>query len=111
MRKPPKKLTQTRRRVTETVATDLLVDAAQTISGSRQADYGDPRPNLTLAGILKKAVRDLGTRELCPAEQEAIDMCLTKIARLCTGQKVKRDNYLDLAGYIALAYQVSETDD
>lgn len=80
----------------------ILHDALSATEGDRQSTYGDPIPNLSLAGTLKRVVRDRADRYLSPAEQEAIDLLLTKVARIVTGT-YHRDNYVDAAAYAALA--------
>ncbi|MGN6451436.1 MAG: DUF6378 domain-containing protein [Brucella intermedia] len=83
----------------------LLLEGTQLTSGARDKEYGPPAVNMACSGALKKALRDHMTREMTPAELEAIDMALTKIGRLATGTP-KRDNYVDAATYLAIAGEI-----
>lgn len=81
----------------------ILVEGAKLTNGDRDAEYGDPRINLACAGALKAVVRKYMAREMDPGELEAIDQVLTKVARVTTGKKPKRDTYVDGATYFAIA--------
>jgi hypothetical protein len=80
----------------------ILQDAARLTSGDRDKEYGPPIYNMTCAGELKVVFRRWLVRSITPAEQEAIDMVLTKLSRLSCG-KPKRDTYVDAAAYCAIA--------
>lgn len=83
----------------------ILNEGARLTSGDRDKEYGPPAVNMACSGALKKALRDHMTREMTPAELEAIDMALTKIGRLATGTP-KRDTYVDAATYLAIAGEI-----
>lgn len=80
----------------------ILKDAAVLTDGDRNVEYGDPTINMACAGELKDVVSKYLARAMSPAEREAIDMALSKIARLVTGHP-KRDTYVDGACYLAIA--------
>ena len=84
----------------------VLEEAAALTNGARDAEYGPPQLNLECAGELKRLVREHLTRCLTPAEEEALDMILTKIARYVTGTP-KRDTCVDGAAYFAILWEVS----
>ena len=88
----------------------VLEEAASLTSGERDAAYGPPIINLSASGDLKATMRKHMVRDLSSAELEALDMVLTKIGRIITGPKPKRDNYVDAAAYMAIAWEAAEDD-
>ena len=88
----------------------VLEDAASLTSGERDLQYGPPIVNLTASGDLKITMREHLVRDLSPAELEALDMVLTKIGRIITGPEPKRDNYVDAAAYMAIAWEAAAAD-
>lgn len=79
--------------------------------GDRNKSYGDPVINLGLAGTMKQAMRDYYSehiRTIGPAEWEALDMVVTKLARALTGANPGRDTYIDGATYFAIAGEAAE---
>lgn len=87
-----------------------LEEAARLTDGDRNADYGPPVVNLAASGDLKATMRRHMVRDLSTAELEALDMVLTKIGRIITGPKPKRDNYIDGAAYMAIAWEAAKHD-
>ena len=83
-----------------------------------RSGYGLPEINLSCARKLKRAYREGVvdschnhadhdvTKNMVEAHDEAMEMCLTKIARAATGQR-KADNYDDLIGYATLAKKMA----
>jgi hypothetical protein len=88
----------------------VLEEAASLTSGERDLQYGPPLVNLTASGDLKRTMREHLVRDLSPAELEALDMVLTKIGRIITGPEPKRDNYVDAAAYMAIAWEAAAAD-
>ena len=88
----------------------VLEDAASLTSGERDLQYGPPLVNLTASGDLKRTMREHLVRDLSPAELEALDMVLTKIGRIITGPEPRRDNYVDAAAYMAIAWEAAAAD-
>jgi hypothetical protein len=86
----------------------VLEEAARLTNGDRNADYGPPVVNLAASGDLKATMRRHMVRDLSTAEIEALDMVLTKIGRIITGPKPKRDNYIDGAAYMAIAWEAAQ---
>lgn len=83
----------------------ILSEGVRLTNGDRDKEYGTPAHNMGCAGELKAVFRKYLTRELHPAEQEALDMVLTKVSRVCTGAP-KRDTYVDGATYFAIAGEI-----
>jgi hypothetical protein len=82
-----------------------LDEAKATICGERQDQYGNPEDSFELIGsywatYLQEKAKD-GTT-IISAKDVAHMMILFKVAR-CQGQKPKRDNYVDICGYAAIA--------
>jgi hypothetical protein len=88
----------------------VLEEAARLTNGDRNADYGPPVVNLEASGELKATMRRHMVRDISSAELEALDMVLTKIGRIITGPKPKRDNYTDGAAYMAIAWEAAKHD-
>lgn len=92
-----------------TIRGDILRRGVEITEGSRNEAYGDPVTNLGLAGELKALCRSYAIPgNMTHAEVEAIDLVLTKVARVYTGRKRGKDTYTDGATYFAIAYEVSE---
>lgn len=83
----------------------VLEEAAALTNGDRDKTYGPPHINMGAAGRLKSLMRELATRDIGPAELEALDMVMTKISRVITGPAPHRDNYVDGSAYFAIAYE------
>lgn len=80
----------------------VLDEAATIIQGARNTDYGPPERNLT-------RIANLWTDYLeteITARQVAMMMILLKVSRDVTSPK--RDNVVDIAGYAALADEVTQ---
>lgn len=80
----------------------ILEEGIALTSGARDLEYGAPLVNMSCAGELKAVIRKYATREVHPAELEALDQVLTKMSRIVTGAP-KRDTYVDGATYFAIA--------
>ena len=87
----------------EPLRVQILKEGANLTSGDRDKSYGDPLVNLGLAGEIKDLCRRAQARSMHPAEMEALDQVITKIARCFTGPVVKHDNYVDGSTYFAIA--------
>lgn len=83
---------------------EVLREAASLISGDRERDYGPPGKNFaTIAGLWTQV---LGV-QVTP-QQVALCMIQLKMARLINGGGVKRDSFVDIAGYAGLAYELGD---
>ncbi|MBR3247897.1 MAG: hypothetical protein IKG03_05835 [Clostridiales bacterium] len=81
---------------------EILESAIHIVCAERQDQYGEPED--TFMGIAELWSVYLG--RAVSAEDVALMMVLLKIARMKAG-KFKADNYVDLCGYGALAYEVA----
>jgi len=82
------------------ISKELLKEATELVGGDRQEEYGDKLTNHTNIAdfwsiFLKKKIT---------AHDVAICMALVKIARLM--HQHKKDSYLDLAAYAAIAGEI-----
>lgn len=89
-----------------TLRGEILREGVSLTEGDRDSAYGPPGINMAASGELKAVFRRHVKRPITLAEQEAIDMALTKLGRIATGA-VKRDNYVDCATYIAIAGEIA----
>ena len=95
------------------VRESILRTAIDFTTGDRDVEYGDPVTQLGQAGYLKQIVRQFNrdnptARRLSFAEWDAIDMILEKLSRLICGGMSKRDTYIDVAAYAAIAGECME---
>ncbi len=100
------------------IRTVILERAAQLVSENREEQYGSPHDNLSATAKLiesyliakfRGATVDEKQFEIT-AEDVAWINVLQKIGRCITGKVVVRDNYIDAAGYAALAGELREAD-
>jgi len=82
--------------------TNCLKTADCIINGYREEDYGTPERNFDKIAALWSAHLSM---EITPLDVAAM-MCLLKIARIGTGKIYKEDNWIDIAGYAALGYEI-----
>lgn len=62
--------------------------------------YGDFSDNAVVAQAMKDAVRrGIGYNRLRPVHREAIDVIISKISRIVTGDPEYKDNWHDIQGY------------
>jgi hypothetical protein len=81
---------------------EALETAKELICGDRETDYGDPGEHFqVVAGLWSAYLGHLVWANDVPAM-----LALLKIARL-KQSPAKEDNWIDLAGYAALGYEVS----
>ena len=102
----------------EATRDDILLKAQQCITVDRAATHGDAEDSFQtiadvwswyLCNVGKDDIRLLPDDPLTPADV-AMMMALLKVARIC-GNKTHEDNYVDLAGYAALAGEISMKED
>lgn len=92
----------------------ILNTALDVINGDRLDTYGNPEDSFALIGeywttyLRANGVID-STGVLISPQEVAEMMMLFKIARM-SGQKPSIDNYVDLAGYAAIAADMVDTD-
>lgn len=80
---------------------DILNTALSLVRETREQEYGSPQENFKLIGKLWSDY----TGAKIDSSDVAVMMCLLKAARAKTG--IKEDNYVDMAGYAALAGELA----
>lgn len=84
---------------------DSLNEAHSIINGDRQDSYGNPEDSFKTIAKYWRAYLETSKYKIS-GRLEALDvahmMMLFKLAR-CSGQHSKRDNYIDIQGYAAIA--------
>lgn len=92
---------------TQPTRVQILNEGAELTNGSRDVEYGTPAVNMAAAGELKAVFRKHLRRDISQGELEALDLAFTKLGRIATGAKPKRDTYVDCATYIAIAGEIA----
>lgn len=81
-----------------------LQEADRIVNGDMQADYSDPVENFKHIAAIASAIRK---KELT-AEDCAVVLMAVKLAR--ENFKHKRDNLVDLAGYVEILHRIKENE-
>ena len=81
----------------------ILSEAERIVNGDRQADYSDPVENFKHIASIASAImaKDITAEECC------IVMIAVKLAR--EDYRHKRDNLVDLAGYVEILHRIKES--
>lgn len=86
-----------------------LETAIGCVTNDRQNDYGAPENNFaTIARYWNAYVASIGTPVQFLSHDVAIMMGLLKAARMASSPQ-KADNYVDAAGYFAIAAELTES--
>ena len=89
-------------RLTKGETESILSEAERIVNGERQADYSDPVANFKHISAIASSISKKG---LSPTDC-AIVMIAVKLAR--ENYKHKRDNLVDLAGYVEILNRIKE---
>jgi len=92
---------------------ELLHDAATVVAGERDVEYGGPEDSFTAIAdhwnaYLKNTRLPHTVNVTLDATDVSLMMALLKVARLETGGTKKRDTWMDLAGYAACGWEVTD---
>ena len=106
---PPKTLADWQRWVEEQVeplikTESILSEAERIVNGERQADYSDPVANFKHISAIASSI----SKENLSPTTCAIVMIAVKLAR--ENYKHKRDNLVDLAGYVEILHRIKENE-
>ena len=90
---------------------EILVKANQLISKTRNETHGDAFKNHAEIAEFWNIFLDGKLRPMAniTAADVAIMMILLKISRTTQGEKFNLDNYVDMAGYAAIAGEIGDT--
>ena len=91
-------------RLTKSETESILSEAERIVNGDRQADYSDPVSNFKHIAAIASAIRK---KELT-SEDCAVVLMAVKLAR--ENYKHKRDNLVDLAGYVEILNRIKESE-
>jgi hypothetical protein len=80
----------------------MLNDVIGIIGGEREQDYGTPEENFARIAELWTSAFDRNFS----AKEVAVAMILLKIAREQSSDNIVQDNWTDIAGYAACAYEI-----
>lgn len=91
-------------KLTKSETESILSEAERIVNGDRQADYSDPVENFKHIAEIASAImgKDITAEECC------IVMIAVKLAR--ENYKHKRDNLVDLAGYVEILNRIKENE-
>jgi hypothetical protein len=91
-------------RLTKSETESILSEAERIVNGERQVDYSDPVKNFKRIAEIASAImaKDITAEECC------IVMIAVKLAR--ENYKHKRDNLVDLAGYVEILNRIKESE-
>ncbi len=90
-------------RLTKSETGSILSEAERIVNGDRQADYSDPVENFKHISAIAS---EISKEKLSPTTC-AIVMIAVKLAR--ENYKHKRDNLVDLAGYVEILNRIKES--
>ena len=89
-------------RLTKGETESILSEAERIVNGDRQADYSDPVANFKHISAIASSI----SKENLSPTTCAIVMIAVKLAR--ENYKHKRDNLVDLAGYVEILHRIKE---
>ena len=91
-------------RLTKGETGSILSEADRIVNGDRQADYSDPVANFKHISAIASSI----SKENLSPTTCAIVMIAVKLAR--ENFKHKRDNLVDLAGYVEILHRIKESE-
>ena len=91
-------------RLTKGETESILSEAERIVNGDRQADYSDPVANFKHISAIASSI----SKENLSPTTCAIVMIAVKLAR--ENHKHKRDNLVDLAGYVEILNRIKESE-
>ena len=87
-------------------ALDILAEAGMLIGGDRNETHGDYRVEAARIAEMWSAICDV---DIAP-ENVPLMMIALKVARASGKGRLNRDDFVDIAGYAALAWRVASGD-
>lgn len=84
---------------------DILNEAINCVTGSREQDYGSPEDNFKIIADFWSAYKGVQFSSV----DVAMMMALLKIARICNGGG-SGDSFVDLAGYAACGGEIATSE-
>ena len=93
------------------VKENILQQAKELVNNDREGTHGDARQNHEQIAEFWNIFLDKKLRPMAniTADDVAIMMILLKISRHTQGEKINIDNFVDMAGYAAIAGEISDS--
>lgn len=89
----------------------ILSKASTATLQSRHELYGDPYTDMSCAAQFEAIYFGHAKGKYSPAHDEAMRRVFIKLARIACGAPGHEDSYVDLAAYIAIAFEVQQVAD
>ena len=89
------------------VRVEVLETSIKLTAGDRNKTYGSPEPNLALQMALWSLLDNSLKAKTCHGlgHDAALQHVCAKLARIASSAVLHRDNYVDAAAYMAIAYE------
>ena len=81
------------------------------ITGAKNKNFGEPLFNLSLAGAVKRMLRQNQNRAMSAGEEEALEQVVTLICRAYSGEGFTEKTYVNGATYFAIAGEIAQYHD
>lgn len=91
-----------------TIRGEVLRDGISLTEGDRNQTYGSPVINLALQKKLYDLYAGVSGNKRTDAHDAAMQHVFAKIARIASGGATHRDNYVDAATYLAMAFECDD---
>lgn len=83
----------------------ILQTAIDHMCGDRNEAYGEPSRQMQLTWDMWMDYRNNAAGKYCGAHDAAMFLAINKLSRIAFGNEFKSDHYVDLAAYIAIAFE------
>lgn len=90
------------------VRENILSKASEATGKTRHEIYGDPFTDMNCAAEFEALYRKHAGVKYSPAHDEAMRRVFCKLARIACGKPGHEDSYVDLAAYIAIAFECQQ---
>lgn len=81
------------------------------VTGKKNQTFGEPLFNLSLAGAVKRMLRQNQQRAMSAGEEEALEQVITLICRAYSGDGFTAKTYVNGATYFAIAGEIAQFHD
>lgn len=84
-----------------------MLDKTAALLDEREKTHGDYRRVSEIAQDLKAVIRDAEWEGLTNMQRESLDLIMTKVARIISGDSACLDHWTDISGYALLPTRFS----
>src|SRR5262245_22337323 len=81
------------------------------VTGKKNQSFGEPLFNLSLAGAVKRMLRQNQQRAMSAGEEEALEQVITLVCRAYSGDGFTEKTYVNGATYFAIAGEIAQYHD